>query len=575
MVADASKNKNELFEELKQARERIADLELKIGAFEAPDNEPSFITDEVFWKIINLSPLGIMIFDNEGVVLKANRYFAHMMGAPSPEHIVGINMPRDIQSKPVRDCVRDAIKNDESAYEGYYTSISGKKEVYIRVRLRRLTPNLLLGVFEDVTEYQQIVTALSQSEEKYRNVVDNLTEMVVVIVDWRFVFANAACFHIMGVPPDELIGREFLDFVAKEDQKMVAEHYSKRIAASNSTNTYEFRLKDMNDQTIWVANSARLVNWEGKDAVLSVLNNITPRVQAEQDLEALNYALQDLVAERTKDLVSKARELQNANKKLLELDAMKSAFLSSVSHELRTPLTSLLGFSHMTGKHFARHFAPLAEHDDQLGQKAEIIAGNLKIMEHEGRRLSRLVNTALDITRIESGRMPWNNTPTCLDALVEEAVLASSGEILAAVDVALKLEIVHHPPLMNLDQDKIRQVIRNLLHNAIKFTLRGEITARVRMAAQEGAELVEVQIQDTGEGINANDLEAIFDRFYQAGETTPDDAKPTGSGLGLYLSRQVVEHYGGRILVESQVGVGSTFTVQLPLARNSIMERVL
>ncbi len=243
-----------------------------------------------------------------------------------------------------------------------------------------------------------------------------------------------------------------------------------------------------------------------------------------------------------------------------EIDAMKTDFISNVSHELRTPLTSVLGFAKMIGKKFDDTLLPMLDVDDRRVQRAiDQVRGNLNIIVSEGERLTSLINDVLDISKMEAGKIEWKFQPHRLDEVIDRAVAATSGLFAANPRVVLRTEIEENTPVLNMDRDRIIQVLVNLISNANKFTAEGSVTVRTRLS---GSEMV-VSVVDTGAGIPAEHRTLVFEKFKQVGDTLTD--KPMGTGLGLPICKQIVEHHGGRIWVESGAEGGSTFAFSLPL----------
>ncbi|MUM77925.1 response regulator [Pseudodesulfovibrio sp. F-1] len=309
----------------------------------------------------------------------------------------------------------------------------------------------------------------------------------------------------------------------------------------------------------------------GRGETVVVITDITERKRAADVLTTRNSDLEGLVRERTKVLVEKAMELREANTRLMELDELKSAFLSSVSHELRTPLTSLLGFSKIIRRDFTRIFMPLAESEEarRLGER---IQSNLEIMGSEGERLTRLINDVLDLSRIESGREDWRFTEVDMTGAVNRAVGAASGLLTPKSQVRLVLRRMEPVPSVHADADRVHQVLMNLLSNAIKFTDFGEVAVDLYL---DGQGMVRLRVEDTGRGIRGRELEQIFDKFHQAHKGDTLIEKPSGTGLGLAISRQIVEHYQGRIWAESQLGRGTVMNVSLPPAASGDRPLVL
>ncbi|WP_419785518.1 ATP-binding protein [Pseudodesulfovibrio sp.] len=300
----------------------------------------------------------------------------------------------------------------------------------------------------------------------------------------------------------------------------------------------------------------------GQGETVVVLNDVTERKRHDLDMASMNSDLEDLVRQRTKVLVEKAMELRQANRRLMELDKLKSSFLSSVSHELRTPLTSLLGFSKLIKRDFSRIFMPLASEQEQR-RRGKRIEANLDIIGSEGERLTRLINDVLDLSRIESGREAWPFMDVDPGEVVGGAMEAASGLFSARPEVKLVARRFDRVPSVHFDPDRLQQVIINLLSNAAKFTRVGEVALDLYVDERE---LVHICVQDTGCGIDSDNLESIFDKFHQVQQGDTLIHKPAGTGLGLAISRQIVEHYGGAIWAESDGRHGAAMHVTLPMA---------
>jgi signal transduction histidine kinase len=241
------------------------------------------------------------------------------------------------------------------------------------------------------------------------------------------------------------------------------------------------------------------------------------------------------------------REIQVKSRELEVASQHKSEFLANMSHELRTPLNAVIGFSEVL---LQRMFGELNDKQDEYLQ--DIYAS--------GQHLLSLINDILDLSKIEAGRMELEMTdfdfPTALDN-----VLTLIRERAGRRGIALHLSVDERLGQMRADERKIRQIVLNLLSNAIKFTPEG---GRIEVAAVPRDEFVEVSVSDTGIGIAPEDQEAVFEEFRQVGTAAK---KVEGTGLGLALSRKFIELHGGRIWVQSQLGIGSTFTFSIPLRR--------
>jgi signal transduction histidine kinase/DNA-binding NarL/FixJ family response regulator len=275
--------------------------------------------------------------------------------------------------------------------------------------------------------------------------------------------------------------------------------------------------------------------------------------------------LEFMVRKRTRQLVRKNEELEYSNQQLRHLDEMKSAFLSSVSHELRTPLTSLLGFAKITGRIFSERFAPLVGDSPTLVKFSQRISRNLEVMTQEGERMTRLINDFLDLTKIEAGRVEWRDKLIPVTDFVLHACHAVRGQFEAKPEVELRTHVAEGLPQVYVDVDRMLQVMVNLLSNAAKFTDNGAVTVS---AVNVDDVFVEIRVEDTGNGIPPQSLQKVFDKFHQL-EQRGVEGQAEGTGLGLAICKEIIQHYGGRIWVESEPGKGSAFKFRLPASRSS------
>lgn len=274
------------------------------------------------------------------------------------------------------------------------------------------------------------------------------------------------------------------------------------------------------------------------------------RIIAEKELSKVHDQLEHTVAMRT-------LELNLANHELLDLDQQRAAFLSSASHELRTPLAAVLGFATLIKKHFNKFFMPVAD-EHALRKKGEVILNNLDIINREGGRLTRLIDDLLDLNKIEAGHMEWRDSELNIPMEIHRSVMTMNSAVENNPNVNLKVTMGEEFPSLIFDPDRFQQLLINLLSNAIKHTKAGV----VRLEAGSDQHTVTITVSDTGKGIPKDDLEFIFHKFYQSGDDPT--YRPTGTGLGLPICKNIVEHYGGEISVQSEMGAGSTFTVTLP-----------
>ncbi|CAL95029.1 sensor histidine kinase [Azoarcus olearius] len=276
----------------------------------------------------------------------------------------------------------------------------------------------------------------------------------------------------------------------------------------------------------------------GLDEVMNILDEASQVRAYSHQLEEKSHALE--VA---------TEELRAANEQLKEFDRLKDDFMSSVTHELRTPLTSIRALSEMLYE------------DPRIG--LEDRTRFLGIIVSEAERLTRLVNQVLDLAKIESGHAEWHNSDVDMRELALHAA-DTTAQLFRERGAALVLDLPERVPLLRADRDRLLQVLLNLLSNAAKFV--PPAGGEVRLVLRPENSGLRADVIDNGPGIPPEQQQVIFEKFRQGGDAR---ARPPGTGLGLPISRQIIEHFGGRLWVESGPGEGSRFSFVLPLPSES------
>ena len=282
--------------------------------------------------------------------------------------------------------------------------------------------------------------------------------------------------------------------------------------------------------------------------VASVVSEETLTIDEVRDI--LDEASQVVVyshrlEQKSRELEAATAELREANERLKELDRLKDDFVSTVTHELRTPLTSIRAFTEIL----------LDDPDVEIGQRKKFLG----IITKEAERLTRLINQVLDLSKIESGKAEWSESAVDMRDVISDT-LAAMGQLFKEKNITVTASLPDRVSPVTADLDRMIQVMLNLLSNAAKFCNANE--GRIDIALVERDGRLRVDVRDNGRGVSPEHQGEIFSKFHQVGDTLTD--KPHGSGLGLYISRQIIEHFGGSLWVESELGRGACFSFTMP-----------
>jgi PAS domain S-box-containing protein len=381
----------------------------------------------------------------------------------------------------------------------------------------------------DVTERREAEEALRRSEERFRALIENASDLITILEpDGSIRYQSPAVTPLFGYSQEELLGRNAFQFVHPDDVAPTLERMAAVAATPGEAQRTEFRWLHRNGEWRVVEAVGRTLLPDSAEAGLVVTSrDVTERRQAEAALQ------------RAKE------EAEQANR-------AKSEFLSRMSHELRTPMNSILGFAQV----LARRGLP----DDQQRALEHILKA--------GRHLLNLINEVLDIARIEANRQPLSLEAVGVDTVVEEA-LGLIRPLAAQRGCTLDPGFAGCGRHVQADRQRLAQVLLNLLSNAVKYNRPGG-SVHLACRVAEGGEHLRVEVRDTGPGIPPDRMGELFVPFARLGA---DRTEVEGTGLGLALSQRLTEAMGGRLLVESRVGEGSTFSVELRVV-DSPVERL-
>lgn len=401
---------------------------------------------------------------------------------------------------------------------------------------------LVLGAGLPILVLGRTQRRLLASEDRYRTLIEWSPEPMGVHDGGKVLYVNPAAVRMLGASSaQDLIGRSALDFVDVDSRQSASVRAQAAAGDGLTALPIEARLLTLDGSPLDVELRSTQINYDGAEAVLTVMRDVTARKRAEAELEQYRSRLESLVDERTADLVLARNAAEAANK-------AKSIFLSNMSHELRTPLNAILGFS------------SLMMRDRSQGEEQR---RTLEIIYHSGASLLDLINNVLEMSQIEAGRVQLDSVPFDLGSMLRD--LGATMRLRAQAK-GLNLSVVQlaaFPSHIRGDEARLRQVLTNLVGNAIKFTNQGGVTLRCGATFRPGQPTLQIEVEDTGPGISEQDQQRLFQPFVQLGELA---ASNSGTGLGLAITREYVHLMGGSISVKSEIGRGALFRVELPLS---------
>lgn len=451
--------------------------------------------------------------------------------------ISGVEVCRQIKATPaLRDCFVMLLSAARIDPHSQTVGLEGGADGYIA---RPVSNEELLARVRGLLRIKQAAEAKRhESEVNFQLAFENANiGMCLVDLQGRFLRVNQQFSNMLGYSQTELEGLSLVAITPTEVQATTPSFIAEAVSGQTLRSESEALYMDKQGRRVWALVSSSLVK-DPHDAPLYFIlhvQDVTARKQAENALRDLTATLEQRVLERT-------QALAEANVRLQELDRLKSKFVSDVSHELRTPVTSLI---------LSLDLLTTGKPEKRPQYLATAIA--------QASRMKQLIEDILDLSRPGHNKAGLRLESVNLNVVLEQvvAILQSRAET-----AGLKLTFVPaaNLPAISGDVNRLQQVASNLLTNAINYTSAG--TVRVRSVVQ--ADRVGFEIEDTGVGIAPEDLPHLFDRFYRGARASQSSVR--GTGLGLSIVKEIVGWHDGQVEVRSTVGVGSTFTVWLPVA---------
>jgi PAS domain S-box-containing protein len=481
--------------------------------------------DRLYRLLVENAPLGIFHFDRLPVITACNDLFSGLIGT-SKRNLVGLNL-LTLRDERILTCVRESLAGRPCDYEGNYRSVTTGKETPVRIRFAPCyaedgSVEGGVGIVEDITDRRRVEAEreenLAQLDLLFRGAPVGIGFLDTHL---RYVRVNETLARINGIPADAHPGHTLPELLG--DAGAIAEQGPRYVldtgeALVDQESTSDEDLRIEGPRRCFRGNFYPVRTPDGRVLGVGVLiEDITERRRAEEERAHLY------------------REAQEAVR-------VRDDFLSIASHELKTPLTPLS--------------LRLATLERRLERGENLDPSVLRHARHQLTRLTGLINDLLDASRIEAGRLALHPEATRFDLLVEHTLASMDGQ---RGNHTFDFERPSEPISVHGDTYRLEQVLSNLLENALKYSPDGG-TIRVRLSLSD--DVAVLSVTDPGIGIPEDQQQQLFDRYFRARNASTRSYG--GLGLGLYISRDIVERHGGRIWVESVPGRGSTFYVALP-----------
>jgi len=558
-------------EELESTNEEITlsnqELEIKTQELEASKkqlekNNVELAQAHAYLETIlhNIS-IGICVITPDHRIHSANQALQKMLHRSATElkgktcHKVFHSSNHPCAHCPIDEMVESGLP---SRYHHHLNSNNGNKIIADVTAIPLFGPNgqveQIIETINDVTEVTTLTEALMEQKERMESILMNMGEGVSVInKNYEIEFMNDPIRRRFG----EIVGQKCYEAFRGFDEPCSGEACSLTEILSKKKKRFEVT-KQNEDGRFYRMTSVPLRNPDGTRSMIQIRQDVTDRENLEaerkkylEQLEDFNRRMEEEVERRILELRDTNAELRLANERLKELNQEKSEFIDIAVHDLRTPLTSIVSYADLLQKY----------PDEPPETRREF----LSIITQESFRMTQLINDYLDLSKLESGFIDFQKEEVELRTLILD-MLQTFDSRLDGKRIRLTTEIPDDLPGIIADTGRLKQVVSNLMDNAIKFTPRGG-TIAVRAETIREERLFRFSVRDSGPGIDEKYQNMLFKKFGRVMDK--EIRKNQGSGLGLSVVKNIVEHYGGTIWLESKKGEGATFFFTLPLDRHS------
>jgi PAS domain S-box-containing protein len=476
--------------------------------------------EERYRMIFNHSPLGIMHFDERGVIVDCNEHFSKIMGA-TRDAIVGFNMIESIRNEAMRSAILAALAGERGHFQGEYISVTGGKATPVRAIYSRITSddgNFIgaVGLFEDITEKIQAEEALRESEARYRSLVETMNDGLLIQDEAGGIsYVNERLCLILGYSRHEMLGHPLTDFLDEENRSILREQLIDRRKGADAP--YEITWRGEGERKVYTIMSPKSVfgadgHFKGSFVVIT---DITNRKRAEQAL-----------ARQAAELVRSNAELEQ--------------FAYVASHDMQEPLRMIASYVQLLARRYKGRL------DDDADEFIAYAVDGAK-------RMQQMINDLLAYSRV-GRRAEHFKTVECEDCL--DWALMNLASLIAESSTVITRDPL---PVVTACSGQLGQLFQNLVGNAIRF--RAGSPPRIHVSTERKGDEWLFSVRDNGIGFDMKYADRIFMIF----QRLHGRQNYSGTGIGLAICRKIVERHGGRIWVESSPGKGTTFYFTIPV----------
>ncbi|HKK58538.1 MAG TPA: PAS domain S-box protein [Salinivirga sp.] len=493
--------------------------------------------------VFETAGVGIIYINKEGRVLDANQKFNELLNT-NEESLINKSALELINNKLPRPLAKELLSELFHVLKGNRIrprAIQVYDKFYEIQSDYNPTLESNIGIIRDITDKKIAEQKLKKSEAKYRYLVENMNDgLAITNKNSEITFMNPAAEQIFEVQPHQVGSKTLKDVATPTSQEIISHEEEQRRMGNSSTYYIEVITRKNSKKNLEINASPIYDTEKNFNGSFAIIRDITEKLKAEMEIKSANSQLKNI----NKKLQEHATELEMAKDKAEESEKLKGAFLANISHEIRTPMNGIVGF------------AQLAMNSSLSNEKRN---SYLQIVSDSTMQLESVVMDIIDLSKIESGESKFSKKTTDLKEIIDSIY---DFYIAEARDKGLEFNLQYEGDIPKIKTDPIRykQVVKKLVHNALKFTPEGLVSVSAKLEKTS----ITIIVKDTGIGIPKEYYDIIFEPFRQVEQAMK--RRFGGTGLGLTIAREIAKNLSGDISLQSAPGQGSTFIFRHPLS---------